>query len=44
MGVGIAIGMIAVILLVALFLVFFLRGPLNSEDAHTVDRPPDDKK
>ncbi|MBP1917225.1 hypothetical protein [Lederbergia galactosidilytica] len=43
MGVGIAIGMIVVIMLVALFLVFFLRGPLNSDDAHTVDRPPDDK-
>ncbi|WP_280516915.1 hypothetical protein [Lederbergia sp. NSJ-179] len=42
MRIGIAIGIIMVILLVALFLVYFLRVPLNSEDAHKIDPPPKD--
>ncbi|WP_268258065.1 hypothetical protein [Bacillus niameyensis] len=39
---GVTVGILVVVAFVASFLVYFLRGPLNSQDAHKVDKPPKD--
>ena len=42
MDLGITIGLAFVVLLIAVFLVYFIKSALNMDDASRVDQPPQD--